>query len=282
VLADIGMPGRDGYAVAAHVQATPALARIPVLLLAGAFEPVDEARVAATGCAGVLVKPFEPQMVIARVRKLLEQRRTAPHAAPTPGTPAKAAPPADDDSGQVPDAASALMAAPPAAPDRAASVEDYFERLDAAFASLNAQAEPTQGPAAPAPTPEPQPSPAPPEWMPSQGVLASGGSPDVTPASHAVATDRRESGTALGGEPLSMADAFDALLGVEQGGPLPLLPENWAPIVSDDLVDRVARRVADQVSERVVRDLAPEIVTRVAERLVREEIARLEAEAETP
>src|SRR6186997_1455195 len=74
VLADIGMPGRDGYAVAAHVKATPAISHIPVLLLAGAFERVDDARVAETGSAGVLVKPFEPQMVISRVRTLLAER----------------------------------------------------------------------------------------------------------------------------------------------------------------------------------------------------------------
>ena len=47
VLADIGMPKRSGYEVAAFVKGTPDLAHIPVLLLAGAFEPVDEARARA-------------------------------------------------------------------------------------------------------------------------------------------------------------------------------------------------------------------------------------------
>ena len=36
VLADVGMPGRDGYEVAAHVKRSLRLAHIPVLLLAGA------------------------------------------------------------------------------------------------------------------------------------------------------------------------------------------------------------------------------------------------------
>ena len=49
----------------------PELAHIPVLLLAGAFEPVDEAKAKEAGCDGVLVKPFEPQHVIARVREPL-------------------------------------------------------------------------------------------------------------------------------------------------------------------------------------------------------------------
>ena len=55
VLADIGMPKRSGYDVAAFVKGRPDLAHIPVLLLAGAFEPVDEARArsrcSATACS---------------------------------------------------------------------------------------------------------------------------------------------------------------------------------------------------------------------------------------
>src|SRR5437016_11940619 len=68
VLADVGMPERDGYEVAAFIKQTPAFAHIPVLLLTGAFEPIDETRARAVGCDGVLVKPFEPQMVINRVK----------------------------------------------------------------------------------------------------------------------------------------------------------------------------------------------------------------------
>src|SRR5690242_1249819 len=41
VLADIGMPGRSGYEVLAFVRSQPSLSGVPVLLLAGAFEPVD-------------------------------------------------------------------------------------------------------------------------------------------------------------------------------------------------------------------------------------------------
>ena len=77
VLADVGMPEHDGYEVAAFIKTHPELAHIPVLLLTGAFEPVDEARARAVGCDGVLVKPFEPQMVINRVKDLLAGRRPA-------------------------------------------------------------------------------------------------------------------------------------------------------------------------------------------------------------
>lgn len=76
VLADVGMPRKDGYAVAAHIKQSPDLRHIPVLLLTGAFEPIDEARARETGCDGVLVKPFEPQVLVARVRELLDGRRS--------------------------------------------------------------------------------------------------------------------------------------------------------------------------------------------------------------
>ena len=77
VLADVGMPGRDGYEVAQHIKNTPRLAHIPVVLLTGAFEPIDQARAAAVGCDGVLAKPFEPQLVIGRVKELLARRAPA-------------------------------------------------------------------------------------------------------------------------------------------------------------------------------------------------------------
>src|SRR5206468_5499117 len=78
VLADIGMPGRNGYEVAQYMHESPKLAHIPVVLLTGAFEPVDQERAAAAGCDGVLAKPFEPQLVIGRVKELLVRHRVPP------------------------------------------------------------------------------------------------------------------------------------------------------------------------------------------------------------
>jgi CheY-like chemotaxis protein len=128
VLADAGMPERNGYEVAAFVKGQPAYAHIPVVLLTGAFEPVDEARAKSVGCDGILVKPFEPQIVIARVRDLLEGRQPSgmwsspsvsqqtpprqPAAAPLVAEPARRRPTATGDS-----------------------LEAYFDQLDAAFSA---------------------------------------------------------------------------------------------------------------------------------------------------
>src|ERR1700687_4282475 len=75
VLADVGMPKMDGYDVASHIKKTRALKDIPVLLLTGAFEPIDEARARASGCDGILVKPFDPQQLVGRVKELLAGKR---------------------------------------------------------------------------------------------------------------------------------------------------------------------------------------------------------------
>ena len=71
VLADTRMPEGDGYEVADFVHRDPRLARIPVVLLTGAFDPIDSVRAQEVGSRGVLVKPFEAQQVIGTVRDLL-------------------------------------------------------------------------------------------------------------------------------------------------------------------------------------------------------------------
>ena len=176
VLADVGMPERNGYEVAAFVKETPALAHIPVVLLTGAFEPVDEARARAVGCDGVLVKPFEPQIVISRVKELLAGGRPAGMwgEAPVAQGPVR---PASDYDLRVPAAA-----APPAAPAPTGdSLEAYFDHLDAAFATGAAPEPPAARTAASAhnePIPitrRPVPAPAP-ETRP-QAAAAGGDNP---------------------------------------------------------------------------------------------------------
>jgi hypothetical protein len=84
VLADVDVPEIDGYALAEFVKQSPQLRNVPVLLLAGAFEPIDQERADAAGCDGVLVKPFEPQQLVTRVKALLE-RVQQPAMAGAPG-----------------------------------------------------------------------------------------------------------------------------------------------------------------------------------------------------
>ena len=175
VLADVDMPGKTGYDVSRYIKQSPRLAHIPVVLLTGAFEPVDEARAREVGCDGVLAKPFDPQILIGRVRELL--------AGVSGGAPSTEAPPS------------------------------------------------TERPRRP-------PLPA-------------------------------------------LADAFAALLAAEERGEEVVLPDDAndvPPGDSDDLVERVARRVLERLSDRVVRETVAGLVSTVAERLIREEIERIKAE----
>ena len=233
VLADVGMPGKDGFEVAAFVRARPELAGVAVVLLTGAFETLDEARVASVGAAAVLVKPFEPQMVIATVRDLLS------------GKPAAASLAASD----------ALLASPPSPATPARSADDYFDRLDKAFATLNTSLEPRD---------------------PTRNGLPPGAARAAEPMAPEARDDEPEAPEQpAASKSTGLADTFATLLAVEQGElpPSALLPSPRAG--DDELVDRIARRVVEQLGDRAVRDLAADIVSRTAERLVREEIERI-------
>lgn len=60
VLADVFMPVRNGYEVCQYVKTDSTLAHIPVILLVGAFDPLDEQEAQRVGADGVLKKPFVP------------------------------------------------------------------------------------------------------------------------------------------------------------------------------------------------------------------------------
>ena len=154
VLADIGMPERDGYEVASFIKGTPEFSHIPVLLLTGAFEPVDEARSRAAGADGVLVKPFEPQAVISRVRELLDrQSDSASEPALVAARPASAAATASP-TAKPPGVGTAeldRLELEPSAPIGGSrdALEDYFDRLDAALASMSTAPPPLMDEASP-------------------------------------------------------------------------------------------------------------------------------------
>jgi CheY-like chemotaxis protein len=84
VLCDIIMPEKDGYEVCDHIKKHPTLSRVPVLLLTGAFEPFDQDRANRVGCDGFLAKPFEPSMLIGKVKDLLAQAGSRPASAAPP------------------------------------------------------------------------------------------------------------------------------------------------------------------------------------------------------
>ena len=163
VLAGTTLPGVNGYDLARFMRGKTELRMVPVLLLAGAFENVDEASLAASGANGILEKPVEPTTLINRVKELLglkseekpvsTGRLVTPGAAPAdrnrpsatprsitsarpqpsippPGMPAKQDQPRDKSS---------VESGPRAPADSSSRPADYLDTLDAAFDSLDQQ-----------------------------------------------------------------------------------------------------------------------------------------------
>src|SRR6202047_2062544 len=74
VLADIFMPVRNGYEVCEYIKKDSRFAGVPVVLLVGAFDPLDEREAQRVGADGILKKPFvPPDPLITMVKTLLER-----------------------------------------------------------------------------------------------------------------------------------------------------------------------------------------------------------------
>ncbi len=89
VLADVFMPVRNGYEVCRYVKEDSSLAHIPVILLVGAFDPLDEQEAQRVGADGVLKKPFVPPDPLISMVKSALQRAGIP-LGPAIGAPEKA------------------------------------------------------------------------------------------------------------------------------------------------------------------------------------------------
>lgn len=71
VLADIEMPKVNGYQLCEKIKNNMTTVHIPVILLAGAFEPFDEEYAKTVGADDFIIKPFESQELISKVKALL-------------------------------------------------------------------------------------------------------------------------------------------------------------------------------------------------------------------
>lgn len=78
VVADLSLPGKNGFAVAAELRAMEKTEKIPVLILSGTMVPLDEARFKASGARGVLLKPFESRELLENIERLLREVTPAP------------------------------------------------------------------------------------------------------------------------------------------------------------------------------------------------------------
>ena len=72
LLADVAIPGLDGYELCRAVKQNPVTASTPVVLLVGVFDGFDVQRAERVGCDGRLTKPLGALELVDLVKKLLE------------------------------------------------------------------------------------------------------------------------------------------------------------------------------------------------------------------
>lgn len=77
ILADIEMPKMNGYQLCEKIKENPITSNIPVILLAGAFEPVNEEIVKQVRADDYIVKPFESQELINKINSALSAKAIA-------------------------------------------------------------------------------------------------------------------------------------------------------------------------------------------------------------
>ncbi|MBD8532461.1 MULTISPECIES: response regulator transcription factor [unclassified Massilia] len=71
VLLDVMLPYVDGFEILQRIRATPAWREVPVLMLTAKSSEHDAVRALDAGANDFVTKPFQPQELLARVRRYL-------------------------------------------------------------------------------------------------------------------------------------------------------------------------------------------------------------------
>ena len=73
IICDVMMPEMDGYAFVEHIRANAETEWIPVLFLSAKGQSQDRVKGLSTGADVYMVKPFEPEELVAQVESSLKQ-----------------------------------------------------------------------------------------------------------------------------------------------------------------------------------------------------------------
>jgi DNA-binding response OmpR family regulator len=77
VVLDVMMPGHDGFSVAKWMREWPATAKVPIVMLTGRGDVETRARAASVGAGDYVVKPFEVDDLVRRLRAQLQPQGRA-------------------------------------------------------------------------------------------------------------------------------------------------------------------------------------------------------------
>ncbi len=259
-LLDVIMPEANGYEVCEKVKGDPATSRIPVLLLTGTFEPFDRNRAQAAGADGHLTKPFESQVLIARVEELIAS------AAPAVTMPAAAREASPEPAAETPEPARVaeeveVRIVPDRYDDEPSARREFGSEVDESIQTVRLDSEEIR--------------------LPGSSEEASAGTWDELASGLASAPlssrPETEEAAPMRGEPARAreleqlsAEALPAATPAETHG------ETGGNGLSSDQVDRIASRVVEKLSDRIVREIAWEVIPEIAENLIRQRIRELE------
>jgi CheY-like chemotaxis protein len=314
VLADVVMPEKNGYEVCEEIKRDPATAGIPVILLAGTFEPFDRDRARQLGCDAIVSKPFDSRELYRKVEALVAARsqpasaESAESPVPTLWTTASEAPPAVESSSQ-----GRVESAPPSAFDSGFVEEDFTGPIRTVRAGSGEPLASLYGPedveSALAAFREVEPTTRAVDWRgsprPAEEADVSRGSDEGRTERIDVAAFRSSETSPRDGSTIAVereeAAAAPSMPEVEFVEPLPPLPmgEEPAPTAApsaaegesvvtreltdaelDRLAEKLAAKIVERLSDRIVREVAWEVVPEAAELAVRERLRELESGVE--
>ncbi len=253
VIADVHMPGASGYDVAKHSKSLRP--EIPVLLLVGTFEPFDEEQAERSGCDAFLKKPFDSQ----ELQRLVEELSS--EAAGDATTVEE--PPPWDAAATADEPQEAASAEPQDASEPFAIGLDDETRPDTLV-------EPPELPDVPEieielDTDEPSMEPS---WDAEE---------ETAPAAAGFEIQPLEASGGAEVPPPALEPEVEVAEPAAAAGEVPAA----ASALSDEDVDRIARRLLELVGDKPVRDVAWEVVPDLAEVVIRNRLRELETQVES-
>lgn len=294
VLADIYMPGQNGFNVCNFIKNHKRIKPVPVLLLVGSFEPFNDEEAERVRADGVLVKPLDSNQLVETVKKLLQKDTVESMREKT--------------MEDKPDDIIELIDMDDLDLPEGVTISPTYTKEDSMTASMQPAADSQPSPSArelslatdnpnildidplsfvhtqQEITPTPELLLELPAWKFTKELLPSTeiGRPadEVVPATiiereeifapteenacaPAPISEERE-------EPIPVQAVPDTLAAVAEEPP-PTVPSSAACQLSDEDIDRIAQRVVSRLSDRVLREIAWEIIPDLATIILKEE-----------
>jgi len=75
ILLNLSLPHKDGYEVGSYLKSKEQFSQTPLILLKGAFEPLDKERIASIDYDELIHEPFDSEGLVQMVRSIIEGRK---------------------------------------------------------------------------------------------------------------------------------------------------------------------------------------------------------------